>query len=239
MTRWARLTWQAPDPAALAADLAHRLGVDIVRGQGAGMGFVLPLGSADLEIVPWRREAPADDPQPAGRLVFEPIEGGAPAPPPPEDEPPQLELEGVGWATVELDRAEAELGAWLAPAAESLAPAEDGAEPHLGGHTRPREAPGLPGEILVLSEPVTEGRLAASLARDGEGPCALYLRPREGLDAWLAAARRRGSVVSRAADGPFGRSVLLTGGAAGGPHVIVVAATRPSSARAPAGTIEP
>ena len=121
----------------------------------------------------------------------------------------------------------------------SPAPAGDGIEPHLGGRTRLRGAPGLPGEVLVLSEPATEGRLAASLARDGEGPCALYLRPREGLDAWLAAARRRGTVLSRAAAGPFGRSVLLPGGAAGGPHVILVTATGLSSAGAPAGTIQP
>ena len=46
---------------------------------------------------------------------------------------------------------------------------DDGAEPHLGARARVRDADGLPGDAMVLLEPTTEGRLAASLARDGEG----------------------------------------------------------------------
>ena len=242
MTRWARLTWQVARPAGLAADLGRRLGVallpyealDDAAGPHEALddAFLLPLGTADLEVVPWRREAPGDEPQPAGRLLLEPFEDGAadvkvrPGVPP-------FTLAGVAWATVELDRAEADLEGWLAPVAGGLAaegPAVEvpgATEPHLGARTRVRAAPELPGEVLVLSEPVTEGRLAASLARDGEGPCALYLAPREGLESWIRAARARGVTLAGPAAGPFGRSVLLAGGAAAGPHVIIVESSAP------------
>lgn len=80
----------------------------------------------------------------------------------------------------------------------------------------------------MLAEPVTEGRLAASLARDGEGPCALYLAPFEGLEAWVAAARERGIAVSPVRSGPLGRSVLVTGTPPGSGHPPVMAPDRPS-----------
>ena len=91
---------------------------------------------------------------------------------------------------------------------------------------------------MVLLEPSTEGRAAASLARDGEGPCALYLRPAGGLDAWLDAAREGGVTASARRDGPFGAQVLLAGSPAG-PHVIVTEGRTPVSAAAEAGTIAP
>jgi hypothetical protein len=167
--------------------------------------------------------------------VLEPFEDGAgdvkvrPGVPP-------FTLAGVAWATVELDRAEADLEGWLAPVggpAAAAGPAVEvpgATEPHLGARTRVRAAPELPGEVLVLSEPMTEGRLAASLARDGEGPCALYLVPHEGLDAWIRAARARGATLAGPAAGPFGPSVLLAGGAAAGPHVILVESPGPRPA---------
>ena len=149
---------------------------------------------------------------------------------------PALALAGVCWATVELDRAEAELDPWLEPAEVP----GDATEPHLGARTRTRRSPGLPGRALVLAEPVTEGRLAASLARDGEGPCALYLEPAEGLEAWRAAALRRGVLVSAIHDGPLGPSVLLAG-IPSGPHLVVVDHPSPGSRRPsrPGGTIAP
>jgi hypothetical protein len=228
----ARLTWQAADPAGLAADLERRLGAPVPSG---------------LEIVPWLRESPTDAPTAAGRLVFEPLEEGA-IPLPPAAGP--LMLVGVAWATVELDRAERELAPWLAPAGGEPGEAEPGGEPeageagaggepHLGARVRTRATSDLPGGHVVLAEPATEGRLAASLARDGEGPCALYLRPAVGLEAWLAAARARGIAVSRVAVGPFGGSVLVQGAAIAGPHVIVVEGSPHSSPAAAAGTIAP
>ena len=136
-------------------------------------------------------------------------------------------LAGVGWATVELDRAEAELAEWLV--GEVPDPATDAEDPILGARARRRVADGLPGAELALLEPTTEGRVAASLARDGEGPCALYVRPASGLDAWMAAARDRGVAMSTVGEGPFGRSVLVLGGPVAGPHLLIV--------DRPAGTI--
>jgi hypothetical protein len=233
MTIWARLTWQAPDPAAFAADLAHRLGVSAARHPADPEAFVLALGSGDLDVVRWRREGPNDDPLPGGRLVFEPLglAGGDPPPPDRSD----LVVVAVGWATVDLDRAEQELDEWLGgPPADAE---RDDLDPHLGARVRIRPADGLPGNAIALLEPTTEGRLAASLARDGEGPCALYLRPRDGLDPWIAAAYRRGVAASTRAAGPFGASVLVAARPVAGPHLVIVADGSPG-AEAP-GTIRP
>lgn len=234
MTAWARLTWQSADPAALAADLERRLGASARARLVLGGARVVRLGDTDLELVPWRRETQEDEPHAGGRLVFEPVDlvtlgddatgDGATSDGVTRDAvraAQGLVLVGVAWATVDLDRAEAELDPWLEPAG---AP-RDGTEPHLGARTRMRGSPGLPGRALVLAEPVTEGRLAASLARDGEGPCALYVEPLEGLEAWLAAAVRRGVFVSAVQPGPLGPSVLLAGPPSG-PHLVVTG--RPS-----------
>ncbi len=215
---WARLTWQAADPASLAADVARRLGIAAEPHAWQDGVFAVALGNATLEVVPWRRESPSDDPLPGGRLVFEGVPGGL-AQPAPAELPPFV-LAGVGWATVELDRAEAELGEWLAGEAPDAAVDEPDAI--LGALARRRAADGLPGAELALLEPTTEGRVAASLARDGEGPCALYVVPAGGLDAWLTAARERGTGTSRIEDGPFGRAVLVTGGPVAGPHLLIV-----------------
>jgi hypothetical protein len=90
----------------------------------------------------------------------------------------------------------------------------------------------------VLLEPSTEGRVAASLARDGEGPCALYLAPAAGLDAWVEAALERGVTVSARREGPFGAQVLLASGPSG-PHVVVTEGRSPVSSAVAAGTIAP
>ena len=207
MTVWARLTWQAADPAEHAAELARRLGADL-----AGTAF---------HVVPWQRETASDDPHPGGRLVFEPATGeaGSVIESSPGDAEQGLRLAAIGWATVELDRAEAELAEWLEA---EVPPAKDVAEPLVGARARSRRTDGLPGGTLVLLEPTTEGRLAASLVRDGEGPCTLYLRAPAGLDAWVAAARRRGVTVSAKRKGPLGTGVLVPGPDRAGPHVIVV-----------------
>ena len=225
--RWARLTWQAADPGALANDLARRLGHQ--PGPIDGGAWRFDLGGDALEVVPWRREGPRDDPAPDGRLVFEPIGGGAPVARPAFDAPgapgaldAPLVLVGVAWSTVELDRAEQELDPWLFPADRSLGDGDARPDPHLGALTRLRRGASLPGDTLVLAEPNTEGRLAGSLARDGEGPCALYLRPAGGLGDWAAAARERGVQLSARRRGPLGSAVLLLGRSLAGPHLMVV-----------------
>ena len=216
MTAWARLTWQADDPPELAAELVRRLGPGARAHPGPGGLRFVRLGGENLELVPWRREVADDEPHPAGRLVFEPVDLGAgdlaatdegerlPAGSP--STPSAFRLAGVGWATVELDRAEAELDLWLAPVAdEGEHGPEETDEPHLGARTRVRASPGLPGEALVLAEPATEGRLAASLARDGEGPCALYLdiemlRKNAGPALCMAFGQIQIAVIDRDAD---------------------------------------
>jgi hypothetical protein len=90
----------------------------------------------------------------------------------PEDAP----LVGLGWGTVDLDRAADELateagldGALVRPAPEDAA---------LGASARRLDLADGP---LLLLEPRTEGRLAAALARHGEGPVAIYLAAADGV----------------------------------------------------------
>ena len=223
MIRWARLTWQAEDPASLARDLARRLGIRSRPGGLAPRARLLDLGSALLEVRPWVSEGPDDPPRRGGRLMLEPVPGGDPDPVAGAAAP--LRLLGLGWSTVELDRAASELELWLGPPAAGN-PRPD---PHLGATAIVRAGAGLPGDWTVLLEPATEGGAAASLARDGEGPCALYLRPATGLDAWLDGGREP-------RDGPFGRQVLLPGPFTG-PFVIVTEGLEPSVEASPPGTI--
>ena len=86
--------------------------------------------------------------------------------------------------------------------------ARAGDDEHLGA--RSWLGGGSP-RVLVL-EPATEGPLAATLARLGEGPVAIYLG---GIARGMA---------GRTARGPLGREVLLPGGPTWGPHVLVVEA---------------
>jgi len=261
VTLWARLTWQAAEPATRAADLERRLGV---TGRDGGLvpgSRLLDLGTAYLEVRPWVREGPADNPHPAGRLMLEPVPGGEEVPgsslsiaavgavgavgavAQAAPDPARLVLVGLGWSTVDLDRAESDLEMWLADGAGSPAPdgVPDPADPHLGARARIRGSAGLPGEWLVLLEPSTEGRAAAALARDGEGPCALYLWPPGGLPAWLLATGAQGVTVTGTTrpGGPFGDQVLLAGPPPAGPHVIVVGDRTPAPLAGGASTIAP
>lgn len=230
MTLWARLTWQVADPTASAVELGHRLGVGIRPGGSVPTAHLVALGSAELEVRPWVREGPHDVPRRAGRLMLEPVLDGEE--PPVADEMASLELVGLGWATVDLDRAEVDLGPWLGERV-----GEGATDEHLGASVRLRSGGGLPGSWIVLLEPSTEGSVAASLARDGEGPCALYLWPSIGLDAWLTAAREeRGVTTGRRGGGPFGDSIRLSGSSAG-PFVIIVERPIPLPALPGAGTI--
>ncbi len=81
-------------------------------------------------------------------------------------------LLALGWATVELERAASELGTDLRLPAGSFADAEGSTA--LGA--RCWIAPGAlnEGVTLILLEPSTEGRLAARLARFGEGVAAAW-----------------------------------------------------------------
>ncbi len=120
----------------------------------------------------------------------------------------------VGWATVELDRAAAELGHLLVPGSRFVEAPSSGI---LGARCRiGTAAAGSPGLRIVLLEPDTEGRLAAALARAGEGWRATWiLDPGDGP---------RPRQVSVARPGPLGTERLLLGGPLAGPHRLFVEA---------------
>lgn len=142
----------------------------------------------------------------------------------------------VGWATVELDRAEADLrgvaGVQGAPGSQAFEPAVAMPDDELLG-ARCRLLAAIPaGPPVVLLEPFTESRLAASLARFGEGPVALYLRiPARALARFRVVAPASGIHCSRPTPGPFGTAVLVVESPPWGPHLLVTEA-------AAAGTIE-
>lgn len=137
----------------------------------------------------------------------------------------------IGWATVELDRATCELALALGlPGGErfSTAPRSE----TLGGAARVAAGVLRGGGGLVVLEPDTEGRLAGSLARLGEGPVAAWLAVND-PGTGLAALRRSGLTVSSERAGPFGPERLVLAGPADTPgrHRLLVVR--------PAGTIQP
>jgi hypothetical protein len=146
------------------------------------------------------------DPRPEVDVLAGPVLAGIP-----------LRVVGVGWATVELDRAATELratGRW------TVEPAQPdtllGAAARIG-----RRAEG--GPLAVLLEPFTEGRVAAFLARHGEAPAVLYVAPREGgLAAALALLAATGARI-RGGDGPLGPGALVLDRSAGEPQLVLVA----------------
>jgi hypothetical protein len=126
----------------------------------------------------------------------------------------------VGWATVDLERAADEFAADPSFAANvrfAVVPATS----LLGASCLvAREL--LPGGIsLALLEPDTEGRLAATLARHGEGPVAVWLSVPD-LDAAAAAMHRARIATSASRPGPFGAERLVLGGTIAGPHRLLV-----------------
>ena len=119
----------------------------------------------------------------------------------------------IGWATVDLERAAA---AFREPQLAGVGFEPVGDDILLGAHVLVARPAGEP--AVVLLEPSTEGRLAAFLARHGEGPAAVWLHGR-------ADVAEEGATRLEAA-GPFGPQRLLTGSSVG-PFVIVIA--RPAS----------
>jgi hypothetical protein len=128
--------------------------------------------------------------------------------------PRAVEL-AVIWATVDLERTLARLGIAVSGAAAGV-----GTDTLIGGHVvvapsvvdRPR---------LAIAEPFTEGRLAATLARHGEGPAGRYVAVSDDLRQARTRAAEAGIAVSRVEDGPFGPSMLVLTGPVSGPHLIL------------------
>jgi hypothetical protein len=130
---------------------------------------------------------------------------------------PQLLADGrelaVIVATVDLDRA---LGAGGFPpelAAGAL-------EVELLGARVALVATGA--AVLAFAEPSTEGRLAGLLARRGEAEVGRYLEAPVTLVELARLATDRGVLLSRPANGPFGREVLVLGADPAGPQVLLV-----------------
>jgi hypothetical protein len=119
------------------------------------------------------------------------------------------------WATVELDRAAASIAI-----ASRSTPILDA--PQLGARVRVigLVAGADPPEVIV-AEPSFEGRLAAFLARHGEGWAAAYV-----VVAASALARLREAAVhlSSPRPGPLGPERLLLGSDRSGPFVVVAEA---------------
>ena len=128
-----------------------------------------------------------------------------------------LPIAGIGWATVELDRAARELAGagpfGMAPSDVAIGAAA----------RRSQAARGSAASAVLLLEPETEGLLAAALARFGEGVLAVYLGPLDRAD--VDDTPRLGP--SRA--GPLGPARLVIGRPAWGPHALVLAGVAPRS----------
>lgn len=124
--------------------------------------------------------------------------------------------------TVDLERALVEFGSDPALAAAALP------DPLLGARIVVVQR-GDRESMIALAEPSTEGRLAATLARHGEGPAGRYIWAPVGLDEIGRLASAAGIAVSRRASGPFGPEVLVRGGALGSRSwIFVEAAAVPS-----------
>jgi hypothetical protein len=142
----------------------------------------------------------ADGPDPAGLSL-----GGV-----------RLVTVGVGWATIELARAAVELG--LDEAGGAIGPAEPDV---LLGASAWTWRPVSPAPVIVLLEPNTEGRLAATLAHRGEGPAVLYLLPSDGLAPGVEGLAASG-IRWRPGRGPLGEAALVLGRPVAGPQLILV-----------------
>lgn len=132
---------------------------------------------------------------------------------------PMLEgasLVAIGWATVDAERAVAELGAAL-----GSAPDDDRAwqslrrDAVLGATVVCWRGPEGPRPLILVEEPDREGRLAASLARQGEGVAAIYVVPAAGSIVPTAA-------LGRSSVGPVGRARGLVDPRLGSPTVVLL-----------------
>jgi hypothetical protein len=189
------VTWTVADPGALAARLAERLRLPRPDIDAAMVMFEL-IGGV-LRLVRGGEGAPTD----AERLEVWPSHGRA------STGTARIRLLGIGWATVEGERSEASVASSLRMPVGAFSPAPDDA--WLGARARRADRPD--GVAIVLLEPTTEGRLAAALARWGEGPIAIYL----GLP---------GPAVGSTRSGPLGSAAIVHGERPWGPYVLGVAA---------------
>ena len=119
------------------------------------------------------------------------------------------------WATVDRERARSAVGgiAEELPGDEHL-----GAWVTLLAHDAADEPP------IALLEPSTEGRLAAWLARNGEGPAGRYVGvgAAAAFDGLASKATALGLGVTPVAGGPFGPSRLVIRRSTSAPNLVLV-----------------
>jgi hypothetical protein len=142
----------------------------------------------------------------------------------------------TGWATVDIDRAVLDAAAGAVIRSRDVSD-----DPLLGARCR-LVSVGARERDVILLEPATEGRIAASLARFGEGLVALYLLvPPKRFADLTEELIRAGVVLSAQASGPFGRERLVAGGPAWGAHLLIGedGPNPPASLPSQAATIEP
>ena len=135
----------------------------------------------------------------------------------------------VGWATVELDRAAVAFAPLLEPGS-TFQSAPDcrllGARCRVGRTVTAVPGAGMGGaagvaRTVILLEPATEGRLAAFLARNGEGWCATWTSDDDD-------PTRGAGDVQATTPGPLGPERLASGTPATGPFRLAV---RPGTIR--------
>jgi len=209
-----RLRWESADPDKVAACLAAVLGVERSAVPPAPARF--RLRNATIEVATADRGAILARRTSGDSLVV--LDERCDAAVLPDDATSDVMLVAIGIATVDTERFASERGWRLAAAADDDLLGAMATAAATSGTARDIVA-GPPG--IVLLEPSTEGRIAASLARRGEGPAVLYLRTTRGIDDARAELSRRGCRPTPVATGPFGRACAV-GGSAWGPHLVIV-----------------
>lgn len=201
--------WRSSDPRSTAGRLAASLGV-VATDQGP-TGWRLDLSIGRIEVV-------AVAPGSVDRLAIPRFDEAATGSGPPVAAPG---LAGIGWATVDGERAGPEVAAALGQPGLRFDPGP--VDVRLGARTWIAPFDGL---HVVLLEPSTEGRLAAALARMGEGTVAVWVGP-------VASGGRR------ARPGPLGPAVLLDAAGVGGPFLLGLVGYHPRMTDQPTVTLRP
>ena len=117
----------------------------------------------------------------------------------------------IGWTTVESERAERELADAFGA---GLGAVRRCARRRASSARAAGSPPAAPPGVIAVLEPATEGRLAETLARLGEGPAVVWFV----LDREPPAPSR----TSTPADGPFGPERLVARSARDGRHVLLL-----------------
>ena len=224
------IRWIGIDAAHDRAALAAVLGVDIPdEGSIEIPGLRLEIDAPGPGRARGRLQVKGTDPRASTMLIAVP-DAEEPPTDPTGSAPSTARFLALGWATVDLERAAATWPGvrWQAAPRDSLVGARAlvgrGGSPAAAATT---DAVAADAVTIVLLEPDKEGRLAASLARHGEGPAALYVLVPPNAIAAIAARVARLGVRFIAGPGPFGPAWAIAGSDASSPTVIVVAGAVP------------